>query len=109
MKQLVRVAELGERLHVPEVVLVDVNGALAREKVERSQLEVVDVLALRLATPIRMNGTSRSATRDSLASGHEAELHGSSRQLSGRSTRQRPRHGGSASASELVSRSTLAP
>jgi hypothetical protein len=40
---------------------------------------------------------------------NEAQLHGSWLQLSGRSTRQRFRHGGLASASELVSRSTLAP
>src|SRR5215207_89721 len=41
--------------------------------------------------------------------GQEPELHGSSLQRSGRSTRQRSRNGAFASAPELVSCSTLAP
>jgi len=49
------------------------------------------------------------STRNLLASGHEPELHGSSLQRSGRSTRQRSRNGAFASAPEFVSCSTLAP
>ena len=56
----------------------------------------------------RTTEPSRRDHCDSLGSGQEA-AHGSSLQRSGRSTRQRSRHGAFASASELVSRSTLAP
>src|SRR6266542_2999573 len=42
MEQVVRGAEVGECLHVPEVVLVDVDAALACEQVEGGELEVVD-------------------------------------------------------------------
>jgi hypothetical protein len=54
-------------------------------------------------------GRAAAGQRNLLASGHEPELHGSSLQHSGRSTRQRSRHGAFASAPELVSRLTLAP
>src|SRR5262249_28354521 len=42
VEQLVAGAELRERLHVPEMILVDVDGSLTGEQMERSELEVVD-------------------------------------------------------------------
>src|SRR5215211_6566317 len=42
VQEVVGAAKVGQGLRVPDVVLVDVNGALAREEVERRELELVD-------------------------------------------------------------------